>query len=327
MNSVTPSPEPYSDRHQRTAKYLSAAQFQAANSSILGGTRDASTSHARLGLEESPRNDWEKSMHQEGRTITTSNNEGHADLNPAIVEEFTRLRAENEELRGLVQELQQILEESESRDRDTWTDREREFEQLLDERQNAWLEREREFEELLADKSETIRQQFIKIQTLEAELANAGGSGGGGGLNVTEQDLLDLSDELERERCQMAQERRALEDERRQFKEDEEAMMRQMREMEVQMARERAEMARQRNELQRLHSEIRHELELAQRDATLNERLRMLQRRHQETGGSGGRGSGEYAVGGSSSVPTDQPTPPPGKKDSGLLRRFFGSGG
>ena len=57
------------------------------------------------------------------------------------------------------------------------------------------------------------------------------------------------------------------------------AMMRQMREMELQMAKERAELARQRNDLQRLHSEIRHELELAQRDAAVNERLRLLQRR------------------------------------------------
>src|SRR5207245_671573 len=61
-----------------------------------------------------------------------------------------------------------------------------------------------------------------------------------------EEDVLALSDTLERERRQLA--------------EDEEALMRQMRDMEMAMSRERAELARQRNELQRLNEEIRHEL-------------------------------------------------------------------
>ena len=61
-----------------------------------------------------------------------------------------------------------------------------------------------------------------------------------------EDDLLALSEELERDR--------------RQIQEDEQALMQQMREMEVSMARERAEMARQRNDMQRLQSEIRHEI-------------------------------------------------------------------
>ena len=83
-----------------------------------------------------------------------------------------------------------------------------------------------------------------------------------------EEELMMLSEELERER--------------RQLKEDEEALMEQMREMEVQMARERAELARQRNELQRLQTDLRHELEMAARDGTLRERLAPMQRRHQD---------------------------------------------
>ncbi len=118
----------------------------------------------------------------------------------------------------------------------------------------------------------------------------------------------------------MEQDRRQLEDERRQLREDEDAMTVQMREMERQMAKERAELARQRNELQRLHSEIRHELEVAQRDAGLNERLRSLQRRFGE-----GRGSGPDA--GAEEAPPAKPqkgVPPSKKKDSGIFGRFFG---
>src|SRR5262249_38487422 len=137
--------------------------------------------------------------------------------------------------------------------------------------QGDWEARPRENGALLEGKSEVVPNFDRQVQALEQEL--------NGHQEVPEEkktprplareeELMMLSEELERER--------------RQLKEDEEALMEQMREMEVQMARERAEMARQRTELQRLQNDLRHELELAARDATLRERLAPLQRRHQD---------------------------------------------
>jgi hypothetical protein len=98
-------------------------------------------------------------------------------------------------------------------------------------------------------------------------------------------------------------------------------MMTQMREMEVLMAKERAELARQRNELQRLHSEIRHEIEVAQRDGLLNERLKTLQRKHQEV--SNRKGGAPTADAEPERVTGETPTPQERPKDSGVLGRFF----
>src|SRR5204862_3037058 len=112
------------------------------------------------------------------------------------------------------------------------------------------------------EKSELIRTLHRKVQALEQELAGKEEikeEKRPAGPLPREDELMMLSEELERER--------------RQLKEDEEALMEQMREMEVQMARERAEMARQRTELQRLQNELSHQLALTTRDATLRARL------------------------------------------------------
>jgi hypothetical protein len=226
-------------------------------------------------------------------------------------DDIEKLLADNEQLRNINAELKQCLEESPA--------------QKKGEGDTGWEEREKEYEALLEEKSEKIRELFVKIQELEKEMA-AGGGGKGGAASKGEgspdnEELLALSDELERERCQLEQERRQMEEDRKQLHDDEESMMKQMREMELQMAKERAELARKQSELQRLHAEIRHELELAQRDAAVNERLRLLQRRHQEVSGD---------------VPPEGPkkkTPAPGKaepkKESGatsIMKRFFGGG-
>ncbi len=97
--------------------------------------------------------------------------------------------------------------------------------------------------------------------------------------------------------------------------------------MEVQMARERAELARQRNDLSRLLEEIRHELQRADRDRVLTERLVHLRSQFQDLD----------AKGRSAPMPTYEPapaiqqpaeTPPPPTRqrprDSGFLRRIFG---
>jgi len=180
-------------------------------------------------------------------------------------EEIGQLQDEGDQLRNTLEELRQQLE------------------QVGGDAQPGWGEREREYEDMLEQKSETIRELNARLQELSQEDGDGGAKAAASAVpaNVNQEELATLSDEIERERCQLEQERRRSEDDRRQLREDEDSMIRQMREMELQMARERAELARQRNELQRLHSEIRHELELAQRDAAVNERLRLLQRRSQ----------------------------------------------
>lgn len=190
-------------------------------------------------------------------------------------EEITRLQEESDHLRYTLRELHQQLE------------------QVGGDAQPGWGEREREYEDMLEQKSETIRELNVRLQELNQDDGSARATAASAApANVNQDELANLSDEIERERCQLEQERRRSEDDRRQLRDDEDSMMRQMREMELQMAKERAELARQRNELQRLHSEIRHELELATRDAAVNERLRMLQRRSQlETPAASGKGS------------------------------------
>lgn len=207
------------------------------------------------------------------------------------VQEVEILRDENLQLRDLVTELERHLEELTAQDGNA----------------QGLAAQQCEMEALLEEKSEHIRQLHLRIQELDQSIKNTPQP-----VAVPHEDeLLRMQEELDRER--------------RQLQDDEEAMMQQMREMEVQMARERAELARQRTDLQRLHGEIRHELELAARDATLRERLAPLQRRAQEV--MNRRGSSPGAPG----VPAQQTAQPVAqpveaqapKKDSGLLRRLF----
>jgi colicin import membrane protein len=195
-------------------------------------------------------------------------------------EELERLRQENERYAQRAAELERILEQAEK-------------EQL------AWESRQREYEGLLEEKSEVIRELHRKLHEQPERPA---------GSTPREEELIALSEELERER--------------RQLKDDEAALMEQMRQMEVQMSRERAEMARQRNELQRLQNDLRHELELATRDATLRDRLAPLQRRHQEmTNRTGGAPRHHEAP--AAAAPAAAPAQT-SSKESGLFRRLFG---
>src|SRR5262249_41523246 len=77
-----------------------------------------------------------------------------------------------------------------------------------------------------------------------------------------EEELLALSEELERER--------------KQLQEDEQTLMQQMRDMEISMARERAELARQRNDLQRVQNEIHLELERLERNGAMQQKIDTL---------------------------------------------------
>ena len=133
----------------------------------------------------------------------------HANRLGSDFQDLEHLRGENEELRALVLELEQALHSSAGGQED-------------------WEARSREYEALLEEKSELIRTLHRKVQTLEQALAGqeeVQEEKHPSGPLPGEEELMMLSEELERER--------------RQLKEDEEALMEQMREMEVQMARER----------------------------------------------------------------------------------------
>ena len=126
-----------------------------------------------------------------------------------------------------------------------------------------------------------------------------------------EDELLSLSEELERER--------------RQLKEDEESLMKQMRDMEVSMARERAEMARQRNDMQRLQSEIRHELERLERSGALQTKIDGLKGKLQDAVSRRGSAPGSPLSQAAPAAGLPVPAPAPSKKES-LLGRLFGGG-
>ena len=212
--------------------------------------------------------------------------EGQLDATAATpgAEELTRLRKENQRQAERLTDLEKIAEE-------------------MGKEQAAWEKRQREFEGLLEEKSEVIRDLHRRLHE-QPERAPAAGT-------PREEELIALSEELERER--------------RQLKDDEESLMQQMRQMEVQMSRERAELARQRNELQRLQNDVRHELELAARDATLRDRLAPLQRRHQElVNRNGGPRTQEAPQAVPASAPSAATAARGGAKNSGLFRRLFG---
>jgi hypothetical protein len=206
---------------------------------------------------------------------------------PTAEEEIERLRAENAAFRESLEQLEKILEE-----------------RLQNEQ--TWEERQKEQDALLEEKSDVIRELHLKLQ--ECSTAPAPHESG---AVPREEELLALSEELEQER--------------RQLKEDEESLMAQMREMEIQMSRERAELARQRNELQRLHSDLHHELELAARNAALRDRLQPLQRRHQDLlhrkGGEPSREAPSRAVPNSDSPPSQDAA---ARDNKSLLGRLFG---
>jgi hypothetical protein len=212
-----------------------------------------------------------------------------------------KLEAENVELRSIIAELRQLVEDATHKGEQGWADRQKEYESLLEE------------------KSEVIRQLHIKVKELEDR-------GPPTPKTPKEEELLALSEELERERCQLQKEKREVEEERRQLVEDEQTMTHQMREMEVQMARERADFARLRNELQRIHEEIRRELENAERNGQLTQRLGLLRQRYQEVASRKSAGAMPGQAPASNSPADDEP---PGnaaakKRDGGFFRGIFG---
>jgi hypothetical protein len=222
----------------------------------------------------------------------------------AAGEEIEQLRQENEQLRFLCTELEQALQEATAQHGD----------------QN-YEDRIREYEALLEEKTETIRQvhqQLQDAQTMIADLeADRNSKPRAAGPTPREDELLNLSEELERER--------------RQLQEDEETLMQQMREMEMTMARERAEMARQRNDLQRIQGEVRHELERLERNGALQSKIESLKSKLYDAttrrGMASSPGVAPTQQQAAKAPPAPPPVPEPPKREGGsLFGRLFGGG-
>ncbi len=186
--------------------------------------------------------------------------------------EIRRVRTENKELRKLLEEMKQLLQEA-------------------SESEQQWVAKQKDFDEATAAKDKQIEELSVQLGTIEEQIAK-GDLAAPPPVPKTRTELEEWGDDLEKENAKLQQERKKLDEERRQLREDEEALESQMRDMEVSMARERALIARQETELRRLSAEIQHELELMQRgDASLREQMSKFQRRAQEvlvkpTGGS-----------------------------------------
>jgi chromosome segregation ATPase len=240
--------------------------------------------------------------------------EAEADFGPGSedLQEMDRIRDENNQLRALCLELEQALQEAATGGKNVDVN-----------------EQAREYEALLEEKSETIRQLHLHVEELQAALTDAEArvaeaaeqtedrGRGHSGPAPREDELLALSEELERER--------------RQLQEDEQTLMDQMREMEVGMARERAELARQRNDLQRLQSDIRHELERLERNGALQSKIDNLKTKLQDVTARRGAARTEGSSGHASPPPPGPASPPPAAggpaKGQGLMGRLFGQGG
>lgn len=187
-----------------------------------------------------------------------------------------RLKEENKELRKLLGEMKQLLQEA--------SETETQNAAKLTEAQTA-----------LAEKQRLIDDLQSQMQLIEEQIASGAlGSAQPQGPPKTRTELEEWADELERETTKLAQDRRKMDEDRRQLRDDEESLEQQMKHMEVSMAKERAMMARQEMELKRLSAEIQHELEIMQRgDASLREQMQKFQRRAQDVmkgnyGGPGG---------------------------------------
>jgi len=174
--------------------------------------------------------------------------------------EIRRVRLENKELRKLLHEMKQLLQEA-------------------SEGEQQWTTKQKTFDETLAAKDKQIEELSAQLGTIEEQIAK-GELAPPPPVPKTRTELEEWSDELEKENAKLQQDKKKLDEERRQLRDDEESLESQMREMEVSMARERALLARQETELRRLNTEIQHELELMQRgDAVLREQMAKFQRR------------------------------------------------
>jgi chromosome segregation ATPase len=180
----------------------------------------------------------------------------------------------------------------------------------LEEESVKVLKRDADVEKELEEKSEQIRE----LENLVAEYQSKQSTG------VSEEELVALHGELERERQTMDEDRQSMEE--------------QFRQLELSMARERAEIARERNELQRTKTELKLKLDTLEK--SVQNDMSPLRRLREELRGEQAPqppGSGPLTRPNQAGLPA-MPTLPalnrraPESEDtpkrSGILSRFLG---
>lgn len=189
-----------------------------------------------------PAEKWESEDEFEARLnriqskVGTTENKPKSELNICLdTDEVAQLKHENAQLRQLGEEARRRISHLEG--------------EAL-----KVLKREADVEKMLEEKSENIREMEKIIGELQAKQSSG----------VSEEELIALHGELERERETLEEDRQSMEG--------------QCRQMELSMARERAEIARERNELQRTKAELKLKLETieksVQKDVSPLRRLR-----------------------------------------------------
>lgn len=104
------------------------------------------------------------------------------------------------------------------------------------------IKRDEDHEMMLEEKSEALRELQEKLAVYESKQSSG----------ISEEELVTLHQELERERVTLEEDRQAMEN--------------QFRQLELNMARERAEIARERNELSRTKSDLKHKLDALEKN-------------------------------------------------------------
>lgn len=168
-------------------------------------------------LDQPPPDKWESEDEFEARlnriqskaSSTASEVPGQLDSDAVA-----RLKAENAQLKQLSEEARRRISQ-------------------LQEEALKVTKRDADIDKMLEEKSEQIRQLEEKLAKLEAKQSSG----------VSEEELIALHGELERERQTLDDDRQSMEE--------------QFRQLELSMARERAEIARERNELQRTKTELK----------------------------------------------------------------------
>lgn len=170
--------------------------------------------------------------------------------------ELDALRAENEQLRRLVAERDRALEEAESRP-SVSPEQEEANRRLTTE---VSLLRQQ-----LQGKDTQVRELQKQIETLKA-------------ASPESMEIAEYEAELNEFRRQLEADRQTLNQELQQLRARNQELNETARQAELDLSRERAQLARERAQLDRLREEIRLELERAQRDGAVRERLASVQK-------------------------------------------------
>ena len=157
--------------------------------------------------------------------VCTNENKPKSELDICIdTDEVSKLKQENAQLKQLAEEARRRITQ-------------------LETEAVKVLKREADVEKMLEEKSEHIRELEKIVGELQAKQSTG----------VSEEELIALHGELERERLTLEEDRQSMEG--------------QFRQLELCMARERAEIARERNELQRTKAELKLKLDTIEKSS------------------------------------------------------------